>query len=90
MAKPRNIERRRGTRASDFTLDAEPLPYWRDAKQAVEQWLLERALARTGGNMAAAARQLGITKVAVLHAVRRHNLEHLTGRSSAKAGRASR
>lgn len=61
-----------------FSLSAEPLPLWRDAKGAVEQWMLEITLERTGGNMAAAGRLLGITKVAVLHAVRRHGLEHLT------------
>ena len=32
----------------------------------------------TDGNMAAASRLLGITKVAVLHAVRRHDLEEHT------------
>ena len=40
--------------------------------------MLIEALNRTDGNMAAASRLLGITKVAVLHAVRRHDLEEYT------------
>lgn len=36
--------------------------------------MLIEALTRSRGNMAAASRMLGITKVAVLHAVRRHEL----------------
>ena len=40
--------------------------------------MLKEALTRTDGNMAAASRLLGITKVAVLHAVRRHELEEYT------------
>lgn len=40
--------------------------------------MLIEALKRTDGNMAAASRLLGITKVAVLHAVRRHELEEHT------------
>ena len=69
---------RKRSRDSFFTLPAEPFPLWRDAKAALERWMLVEALTRTSGNMAAAGRMLGITKVAVLHAVRRHNLEALT------------
>ena len=68
---------RKRVRAEGFILPAEPLPSWREAKAGVERWMLREALRRTGGNMAAAGRLLGITKVAVLHAVRRHELEEL-------------
>lgn len=68
----------RATKTPQFTLAAEPLPKWRDAKAGLERWLLIQALTKTGGNMAAASRLLGITKVAVLHAVRRHDLEAYT------------
>lgn len=61
-----------------FTLPADPLPQWREAKANLERWMLIEALKRTDGNMAAASRLLGITKVAVLHAVRRHELEEHT------------
>ncbi|HQR39531.1 MAG TPA: helix-turn-helix domain-containing protein [Blastocatellia bacterium] len=60
-----------------FRLASDPLPSWRDAKIRLERWLLSEALVATSGNMAAASRLLGITKVAVLHAVRRHHLESL-------------
>ena len=60
-----------------FRLARDPLPTWRDAKMRLERWLLSEALVATHGNMAAASRLLGITKVAVLHAVRRHHLESL-------------
>lgn len=40
--------------------------------------MLVEALTRSRGNMAAASRLLGITKVAVLHAVRRHDLMSYT------------
>ena len=63
---------------TDFSLGADPIPTWRDAKAALERWLLTEALKRTQGNMAAAGRLLGVTKVAVLHAVRRHSLQALT------------
>jgi transcriptional regulator with GAF, ATPase, and Fis domain len=72
---------RRGRKApkmTEFKLKPEPLPVWREAKASLEQWMLTEALRRSGGNMAAAGRLLGITKVAVLHAVRRHGLEELT------------
>lgn len=69
---------RRGPKPVEFRLKADPLPIWRDAKADLERWMLTEALQRTGGNMAAAGRVLGITKVAVLHAVRRHGLEELT------------
>jgi transcriptional regulator with GAF, ATPase, and Fis domain len=69
---------RRQKRNAQFSLTAEPLPKWREAKGQLEQWMLEEALGRTNGNMAAAGRLLGITKVAVLHAVRRHGLVELT------------
>ena len=69
---------RKGTRTTEFRIPGEPLPLWRDAKATLEQWMLTEALHRTGGNMAAAGRLLGITKVAILHAVRRHGLETLT------------
>ena len=61
-----------------FAIEADPLPQWRDAKAQLERWMLKRALNECGGNMAAASRKLGITKVAVLHAVRRHGLSDLT------------
>lgn len=61
-----------------FSLSADPLPKWREAKANLERWMLKEALTRTDGNMAAASRLLGITKVAVLHAVRRHDLEAYT------------
>jgi transcriptional regulator with GAF, ATPase, and Fis domain len=65
----------RGRRApATFTIASDPIPSWREAKAALERWLLARALAECDGNMAAAGRRLGITKVAVLHAVRRHNI----------------
>lgn len=67
-----------GDAPRDFTLSADALPTWREAKAALERWLLAEALRRTRGNMAAAGRILGVTKVAVLHAVRRHQLEALT------------
>lgn len=57
-----------------FALGADPLPNWREAKASLERWMLIEALTRSRGNMAAASRMLGITKVAVLHAVRRHEL----------------
>jgi transcriptional regulator with GAF, ATPase, and Fis domain len=63
---------------TEFKLGADPIPTWRDAKAALERWLLTEALRRTNGNMAAAGRLLGVTKVAVLHAVRRHSLQSLT------------
>jgi transcriptional regulator with GAF, ATPase, and Fis domain len=69
---------RKRVRRSSFTLTAEPIPSWRGAKTDLERWLLREALGRTDGNMAAAGRLLGITKVAILHAVRRHGLEKLT------------
>jgi transcriptional regulator with GAF, ATPase, and Fis domain len=69
---------RRAPKSTEFKLKAEPLPVWRDAKATLERWMLTEALTRTGGNMAAAGRILGITKVAILHAVRRHGLEALT------------
>jgi transcriptional regulator with GAF, ATPase, and Fis domain len=68
----------RTTKSPQFTLPAEPLPKWREAKANLERWMLKEALNRTDGNMAAASRLLGITKVAVLHAVRRHDLEAYT------------
>ena len=68
----------RTTKAPNFTLSANPLPKWREAKANLERWMLIEALGRTDGNMAAASRLLGITKVAVLHAVRRHDLEQYT------------
>jgi transcriptional regulator with GAF, ATPase, and Fis domain len=68
----------RVTKAPQFVLSAEPLPRWREAKANLERWMLKEALTRTDGNMAAASRLLGITKVAVLHAVRRHELEEFT------------
>ena len=68
----------RSTRPAQFTLSANPLPKWREAKADIERWMLIEALGRTDGNMAAASRLLGITKVAVLHAVRRHELESYT------------
>lgn len=64
-------------RAESFRLARDPLPTWREAKNRLERWLLSEALVATRGNMAAASRMLGITKVAVLHAVRRHHLESL-------------
>ncbi len=70
MIKQKGKVRRKG----DFRLDSQPIPAWRDAKAKLETWLLECALAESGGNMAAAGRRLGITKVAVLHAIRRHEL----------------
>jgi transcriptional regulator with GAF, ATPase, and Fis domain len=80
-----DLKEQRGADASsvenasrDFRLGADQLPSWRDAKAALERWLLTEALRRTGGNMAAAGRMLGVTKVAVLHAVRRHGLDALT------------
>ena len=66
---------RHGNKRSQFVLSSEPLPRWREAKANLEKWMLIEALERTDGNMAAASRMLGITKVAVLHAVRRHDLE---------------
>jgi transcriptional regulator with GAF, ATPase, and Fis domain len=73
----------RSTRSTQFTLAANPLPQWREAKANLERWMLVEALGRTDGNMAAASRLLGITKVAVLHAVRRHELEsHTRSRES--------
>jgi transcriptional regulator with GAF, ATPase, and Fis domain len=68
----------RTTKSPQFTLSADPLPKWREAKANLERWMLKEALTRTDGNMAAASRLLGITKVAVLHAVRRHDLESYT------------
>ena len=68
----------RATKSPNFILSAEPLPKWREAKANLERWMLKEALTRTDGNMAAASRLLGITKVAVLHAVRRHDLEAYT------------
>ena len=68
----------RTVRSPQFSLTANPLPQWRDAKASLERWMLIEALGRTDGNMAAASRLLGITKVAVLHAVRRHELEAYT------------
>ncbi len=69
---------RSGSQRSQFVLTSEPLPKWREAKANLERWMLIEALNRTDGNMAAASRLLGITKVAVLHAVRRHDLEDHT------------
>jgi transcriptional regulator with GAF, ATPase, and Fis domain len=69
---------RKAPKPTEFKLKSEPLPVWRDAKATLERWMLSEALARTSGNMAAAGRMLGITKVAILHAVRRHGLEELT------------
>jgi transcriptional regulator with GAF, ATPase, and Fis domain len=66
-----------GLAREGFWLAAEPLPTWREAKTRLERWLLTEALVASRGNMAAASRMLGITKVAVLHAVRRHHLETL-------------
>jgi transcriptional regulator with GAF, ATPase, and Fis domain len=66
-----------------FSIPSDPLPSWREAKTDLERWLLREALARTDGNMAAAGRLLGITKVAILHAVRRHGLERLTNAAPA-------
>jgi transcriptional regulator with GAF, ATPase, and Fis domain len=68
----------RSTRSAQFTIPSNPLPQWREAKANLERWMLIEALGRTEGNMAAASRLLGITKVAVLHAVRRHELESYT------------
>lgn len=68
----------RTSKSPVFSLSAEPLPKWREAKANLERWMLKEALSRTDGNMAAASRLLGITKVAVLHAVRRHDLEAFT------------
>ena len=68
----------RVSKSPQFTLSADPLPKWREAKANLERWMLKEALTRTDGNMAAASRLLGITKVAVLHAVRRHDLEAYT------------
>ena len=68
----------RTSKSPQFTLSADPLPRWREAKASLERWMLKEALTRTDGNMAAASRLLGITKVAVLHAVRRHDLEAYT------------
>jgi transcriptional regulator with GAF, ATPase, and Fis domain len=68
----------RTSKSPQFTLSADPLPKWREAKANLERWMLKEALTRTDGNMAAASRLLGITKVAVLHAVRRHDLEAFT------------
>ena len=65
----------------DFRLKADPLPDWREARHALERWLLEGALRRSGGNMAAAAREIGITKVAVLHAAGRLGVDPATFRS---------
>jgi transcriptional regulator with GAF, ATPase, and Fis domain len=72
---------RRVPKVTEFKLKSEPLPVWREAKADLERWMLTEALGRTAGNMAAAGRLLGITKVAVLHAVRRHGLEELTSAS---------
>lgn len=72
-----NAASRKPAKPKAFTLNAAPLPNWREAKRVMEKWMLTIALRETGGNMAAAARRLGITKVAVLHAVRRHGLEDL-------------
>lgn len=69
---------RQSTKVSQFTLSASPIPKWREAKAGLERWMLIEALKVTDGNMAAASRLLGITKVAVLHAVRRHDLEEHT------------
>lgn len=69
---------RSGSKRSQFVLGSEPLPKWREAKANLERWMLIEALNRTDGNMAAASRLLGITKVAVLHAVRRHELDAYT------------
>ncbi len=74
MSRPQKASRgRRGD--SQFVIAGDPVPSWFESKARLEQWLLKRALAESDGNMAEAARQLGITKVAVLHAVRRHGLE---------------
>lgn len=61
-----------------FAIVADPIPNWREAKASLERWMLVEALTRSRGNMAAASRLLGITKVAVLHAVRRHKLGSYT------------
>lgn len=61
-----------------FAIVADPIPNWREAKASLERWMLVEALTRSRGNMAAASRLLGITKVAVLHAVRRHDLVSYT------------
>lgn len=78
MAKPSKNGSWRGHDAREFTLSAEAIPEWKAAKSALEQWLLTLALRECDGNMAAAGRRLGITKVAVFHAVRRHGLDRLT------------
>lgn len=72
-----NTTSKKSAKPKPFTLSARPVPEWKDAKIALEKWMLTNALIETQGNMAAAARRLGITKVAVLHAVRRHSLEDL-------------
>ena len=74
----RGLRPSRAPKSPSFTLSADPLPKWREAKASLERWMLKEALSRTDGNMAAASRLLGITKVAVLHAVRRHDLEAYT------------
>ena len=72
------MQSRRAPKVSEFKVKSQPLPLWRDAKSSLERWLLTEALRNADGNMAAAGRLLGITKVAVLHAVRRHGLEEFT------------
>ena len=73
---------KRTRRKSEFRLSADDLTSWREAKASLERWMLTEALERTEGNMAAAGRLLGVTKVAILHAVRRHNLGELTRQQS--------
>ena len=71
--------RARGAKAKPFALAGDPLPEWREAEASLKRWLLTRALAESGGNISGAACRLGVTKVAVLHAVRRHGLEAAAG-----------
>lgn len=57
-----------------FSVPLDPLPKWKDAKRGLEREMLVAALGQTGGNQAAAGRLMGLTKVAVMHAVRRHRI----------------
>lgn len=87
MRRTNTATRSRQRPTPAFTLGGDPLPSWKEAKASLERWLLEHALAESGGNMAAAARRLDITKVAVLHAVRRHGLEPMTRRRAGASER---
>jgi transcriptional regulator of acetoin/glycerol metabolism len=59
-----------------FDLDADH--DWTANKRRLEKAMLERAVELHGNNYAATGRYLGITKVAVHHAMRRHGL-YLSG-----------